>query len=129
MNKYKKFVETLVEKSSHAERTSIIDGWEVVNTIHGVEREGERYNGGVDALDYEEYFRRVIKKLNSFTKKKSGEYLFRSVGMNFSRVLNIDFSKPQIRVITTLPKGKSTPRAGTGKVLVEGAEYEEIEVE
>ena len=131
--KYKQLIEkiegvrTSYSTPSHSERTSNIHGWEVVKTSHGHDREQERHGGQLPG-GHEEFIKKVIEKNKSFRNPKSGEYMYHSAKHNQAAVLNVDHEKKQLRVITVLPKGKTFPKPGTKKIMVEslGKEYDVI---
>lgn len=115
---------TLVEYiDDHKSRTSTINGWEVVRTKHGVEREHERHGGDLPG-GHHDFMHKVTKKIDSVKTPKSGEYMYHSMKHNQAAVLNVDHEKKQLRVITVLPHGKSIPKPGTRKVMIEGVEQD-----
>lgn len=106
---------------------STVDGWEIVKSGHGSDREGERNAGGiVDNLTV-----RVVKRLNQLVMKitRSGEYLFFSKSLNRGAVFNVDIAAKQLRIVTVLPAGKAFAKPGTKQVIIEGVQYEVIEID
>ena len=112
--------------NDHKSRTDTIHGWEVVKTKHGHEREHERHGGELPG-GHHEFMHKVIKKISGVKNPRSGEFMYHSAKHNQAAVLNVDHEKKQLRVITVLPKGKSTPKPGTQKFMIEGVE-QDIEV-
>jgi hypothetical protein len=106
---------------------STVDGWELIKSGHGGDREGERNAGGV--LD--ELTTRIIKRLNQIVMKitRSGEYLFFSKSLNRGAVCNVDTAAKQLRIVTVLPAGKDFAKPGTKQVIIEGVQYEMIEID
>lgn len=123
-----RFSEYLNERSDHNNRVRVISGWTVVMTLHGVDRDKERMNT-LDDDKWNSFFERVVKKINGFKIANSGEYLYSSIGLKINTVLNVDVEKKQLRVITVLPPDRAIPRPGTKKILVEGIEYEYVELD
>ena len=122
------FSQFLNERSDHNNRIRVIAGWNVVMTLHGVDRDKERMNT-LDDDKWNTFFERVVKKIEGFKVASSGEYLYSSIGLKINSVLNVDVEKKQLRVITVLPPNRAIPKPGTKKILVEGVEYIMIEIE
>lgn len=97
-------------------------------TLHGVDRDKERMNT-LDDDKWNTFFERVIKKVEGFKVATSGEYLYSSIGLKINTVLNVDVEKKQLRVITVLPPDRAIPKPGTKKILIEGIEYEYVELD
>ena len=106
---------------------STMDGWEIVKSGHGNDRESERNASGV--IDH--LIARVVKRLNQIVMKitRSGEYLFFSKGLNRGAVFNVDTVAKQLRIVTVLPPGKDIAKPGTKQVIIEGVTYEMIEID
>jgi hypothetical protein len=106
---------------------STVDGWELIKSGHGGDREGERNAGGI----VDELTTRVIKRLNQIVMKitRSGEYLFFSKSLNRGAVFNVDTAAKQLRIVTVLPAGKDFAKPGTKQVIIEGVQYEVIELD
>lgn len=101
---FRSICESLLEMS-HQERTRTLDGWEVINTNHGVERDIERFNARVpNGLDL--ILKRTIKKVEGLKNAREAETRVKSMSMDQSVVLNVDPVKKQLRIITILPRGK-----------------------
>lgn len=109
--------------NDHESRTDTIHGWSVVKTKHGQEREHERHGGELPG-GHHEFMHKVIKKISGVKNPRSGEFMYHSMKHNQAAVLNVDHEKKQLRVITVLPKGKSTPKHGTQKFMIEGVEQD-----
>lgn len=118
-----KFQSLLEYINDHKARTDTIHGWEVVKTKHGQEREHERHGGELPG-GHHEFMHKVIKKISGVKNPRSGEFMYHSAKHNQAAVLNVDHEKKQLRVITVLPKGKTIPKPGTQKFMVEGVEQE-----
>ena len=122
------FSQYLNERSDHNNRIRVIAGWNVVMTLHGVDRDKERMNT-LDDDKWNTFFERVIKKVEGFKVATSGEYLYSSMGLKINAVLNVDVEKKQLRVNTVLPPNRAITKPGTKKILIEGVEYIMIEIE
>jgi hypothetical protein len=107
--------------NDHKDRTDTIHGWSVVKTKHGLEREHERHGGELPG-GHHEFMHKVIKKISGVKNPRSGEFMYHSMKHNQAAVLNVDHEKKQLRVITVLPKGRTVPKAGTQKFMIEGVE-------
>jgi hypothetical protein len=118
-----KFQSLLEYINDHKSRTDTIHGWEVVKTKHGQDRENERHAGELPG-GHHEFMHKVIKKISGVKNPRSGEFMYHSAKHNQAAVLNVDHEKKQLRVITVLPKGRTTPKPGTQKFMVEGVEQE-----
>lgn len=125
----------LVEHNDHIhgtearpnDRVDMIDGWEIIERYHSLVRNDQRSANDVIG----ELLVRVIKRLNMIVNRitKPGEYLFFSNGLNRAIVCDVNPSTKRIRVITTLPPGKEFATPGTKKVIIEGVQYDIIEIE
>ncbi len=62
-------------------------------------------------------------------KYKSGDYVIFSKSLEQGYVIEYSTLQKLINIITCLPKGKSTPKEGTRKLVVEGVEMELIIIE
>jgi len=118
-----KFQSLLEYINDHKSRTDTIHGWEVVKTKHGQDRENERHAGELPG-GHHEFMHKVIKKISGVKNPRSGEFMYHSAKHNQAAVLNVDHEKKQLRVITVLPKGRTMPKPGTQKFMVEGVEQE-----
>lgn len=94
----------------------------IIDTKHSTERAFERLSLTTD--DVKTIFKRMIEK-HTKTEKPSGEYLYYS--KQFRQGFVIDY-RPDKRgkykgnhfvIITVLPTGKSNPKPGTEKVMIE----------
>lgn len=116
-------VAQLDERSTHSSRTQYVNGWEVVLTTHGQERDGERTGSSFESRHaaWDLFLTRVIAKIERIdpARRKAGEYLFTSRSANQSVIFNVDPTVNQLRVITILPPGRHMPKPGTPKVLIE----------
>ena len=121
-----KFSQLLEYINDHKDRTETINGWEVVKTKHGSDRAHERHNGELPG-GHHDFMHKVIKKVSGVKNPRSGEFMYHSAKHNQAAVLNVDHVNKQLRVITVLPKGKSIPKPGTQKFMIEGLVHD-IEV-
>lgn len=110
----------------HAD-VSTVDGWEVVKSGHGLQRNTER---GAEAI-IDDLIARIIKRLKSPVQRitRTAEYIFFSKSLNRGAICNVDFTIPQLRIITILPPGKDYGNPGTRPVIIEGVQYEMIEID
>ena len=79
----------LDERRSHSERSYKEGEWEIVRTDHAEDRESERLNNSFPG-GFEQYVRKIIAKVSSWTKKKDGEYLFYSQSAKQGAIINLD---------------------------------------
>ena len=100
--------------------------WQVVNTKHGQERVGSR-TADVSSQDWEKFHDRVVDKIYG-RNVQDGEHLFHHPKSNIAAVVNVDRAKKQLRYITVLPHGKSTPRQGTKKFVMEHLILEQVNI-
>lgn len=130
----KTFQELLEFVKSHTSRSTMIGDTEVVHTTHGEERNNER-TSHMTPEKWKSFHERVIKKSDQYSRMlPDGEHevLFHSPSMDHAAVYNVKKSggkTKQIRVITTLPKGKSRPKDGTKKIVVEQREMMYIDLD
>jgi hypothetical protein len=104
-----------------------VDGWQVVKSGHGLERNVERSaEQQIDGL-----IARIIKRLKSPLQRitRSGVYMFFSKGLNRGAICNVDTAAPQLRIVTILDPGRDYARPDTKRVFIEGVQYEIIEIE
>lgn len=95
------------------------DKW-VFKTKHALDRIKERLKG--DVIDkLKTLFKNAIDKAVSV-----GEYLFYSKSLDQGFIGSVD-NRGNITAITVLPPGKSFPKDGTDKIIVEDKEYQIIE--
>lgn len=94
----------------------------IIDTKHSTERAFDRLNLSTD--DVKTIFKRMIEK-HEKSKKPSGEYLYYS--KQFRQGFVVDY-RPDKRgkypgnhfvIITVLPSGRSNPKPGTEKVMIE----------
>jgi hypothetical protein len=129
------FKEYLLEFVGHSNRTTTINGVPVTHTNHGADRNSER-TPHMTEDKWKTFHERVIAKADKCTRDlPHGEHeiLFHSPSMDHAAVYNISKNKDGkttgARVITTLPKGKSRPKEGTKKFMVESIGYEIMVIE
>jgi hypothetical protein len=105
-----------------------IDGWEIIKRHHSLIR-GDQRNVADDIID--DLLTRVVKRLNMIVNRitKPGEYLLFSSGLNRGIVCDVNPPNKKIRVMTTLPAGHDFALAGTKKLIIEGVQYEVIEID
>jgi hypothetical protein len=104
-----------------------VDGWQVVKSGHGLERNVER--SAEHQID--ELITRIVKRLKSPLQRitRSGLYMFFSKGLNRGAICNIDFAAPQLRIVTILDPGHDWARPDTKKVFIEGVAPILIEID
>lgn len=71
----------------------------------------------------------VNKAHDSLIKKPEGHYIVYSKQHQQGLVIHHEAkTKGKMDIMTALPKGKSVPRPGTSRVVVEGVEYQNMEI-
>lgn len=116
-----KFQNLLEYINDHKARTQHLHGWEVVHSKHGKYDHLERHGGELPGGDHE-FVGKVVKKIAGLKNPRSGEFMYHSKKHDQAALMNVDHEKKQLRVITVLPKGRSHPRPGTQKIMMEGVE-------
>ena len=108
-------------------KNMFINGFNIRAGIHAAAQAYER----VKDFTTEHWKKFFTKVIDTIVKRSlnSGEYLFFSRSMNQGSVLAYNKERRTINLITTLPKGRSNPKPGTDKVLVESIEYQVIEID
>jgi hypothetical protein len=99
-----------------------INGWLFKATIHAAAQEYDRRPDMLEA-DWKDFHKRVYDKIEKM-KPIDGEFIFFSKKWQQAYVASVDFSKKIVRVITVLPKGRSNPKPGTIRMIIEGTEYD-----
>ena len=116
-----KFQNLLEYINDHKARTQHLHGWEVVHSKHGKYDHLERHGGELPGGDHE-FVGKVVKKIAGLKNPRSGEFMYHSKKHDQAALMNVDHENKQLRVITVLPKGRSYPRPGTQKIMMEGVE-------
>jgi hypothetical protein len=95
----------------------------ILNTKHGIERIIQRSRLSIQELKF--LFKNAIEKFTKLKAKAGAEFLFysKSLKQGFISVVERDGN---LKLITFLPRGKSFPKPGTKKMVIEGVEYENI---
>lgn len=114
--------------NSHLSRTRTINGWTLINTVHGVER-GTTADRYLSDADLTTIIQNTIKRISVFKEQKNGEYMFKSKSIGRSVVLDVNFDVKRFRIITILEKNKDIPKVGTPKIFVESTGYIAIDIE
>lgn len=131
----KTFKELLEFVQNHTGRVTKVGNVEVVNTKHGVERHDQR-TSDFSEHDWNHFHTKAIAALDKRTRdfpNGDHEVMVHSPKQNHAVVYNVkkdkDAKTTQLRVISVMPKGKSNPKQGTKKVMVESREIPVIEIE
>lgn len=121
-----------ISKISSFHNRFVHQGWNFLPTIHASARAFIRVPE-YEAEDWFKLHKNVVAKINSLaTTIKAGSYVFYSKSMNQAYVAAVDPDKKLIKIITVLPKGKSSPAGGdqtrgkTVRMIVEGVVVEKI---
>lgn len=94
--------------------------WKFKATIHAAAQEFDRRPDMTES-DWKDFHRRVYDKLEKM-KPIDGEFIFFSKKYQQAYVAAVDFESKSVRVITVLPKGRSNPKPGTVRMIIEGVE-------
>jgi len=129
----KKFSEFIAEDKEKERKQSFIstlknlfvNGFSIRASIHAASQAFERAKH-MTKERWREFFEKVTSKIKQL-KLKDGDYLFYSRKAKQGSVLNLD--KDKISLITTLPRGKSFPKPGTERMMMEEKEYTIIEID
>lgn len=97
-------------------------GWKFAATIHAAAQEFDR-RPDMDEENWKDFHRRVYDKIQKM-KPINGEFIFFSKKYQQGYVAAVDFEINSVRVITVLPKGKSRPKPGTIRMIIEGKTYD-----
>ncbi|MDX1532665.1 MAG: hypothetical protein R3230_00505 [Nitrosopumilaceae archaeon] len=102
-----------------------VNGWLFKATIHAAAQE---YDRRPDMLqkDWKDFHNKVYDKVVKM-KPIDGEFIFFSKSWNQAYVATVDFTKMIVKVITVLPKGRSNPKPGTVRMIIEGVEYTDLQ--
>lgn len=97
----------------------------IINTKHGMERIMQRSKLTIAQIKL--LFKRAIEKFINMQATVGQEFLFysNSLKQGFVSVVGKDGN---LKLITFLPPGKSFPKDGTKKMVIEGKEYEDITI-
>lgn len=97
-------------------------GWTFEPTIHAAAQSYDR-RPDLEVNDWKKMHRNVLFGLKSSggAKVADGEYLFFSKSADQAYVAAVNSRQKQIRIVTVLPKGRSFPKPGTDKMIVEVA--------
>lgn len=95
-----------------------VDGWTMTPMSHAAAQAKDRW--GVPDSDWTEFLKRIVKKLESFTKKWQGdkEVEFKSNKLKLRATMNVNFDQYNIRPITVLSQEMRT-KEGTTVVRTE----------
>lgn len=99
-----------------------LDDWSFEATIHAAAQEYER-RPDMTEEDWKDFHSRVYDKIKTM-KPLGGEFIFFSKKYQQAYVAAVDFNNATVRVITVLPKGRSNPKPGTIRMIIEGKQYE-----
>jgi hypothetical protein len=77
--------------------------------------------------DVQYFLQKIRSKLASLDPK--GEYLFYSNKLKQGVIAAWDAIKAKVKLITFLPKGRSNPKPGTEKIMIESIEYTIVEID
>jgi hypothetical protein len=96
--------------------------WSFQATIHAAAQEYDRRPDMLEA-DWKDFHKRVYDKLVKM-KPINGEFIFFSKKFQQAYVAAVDFQTNSVRIITVLPKGRSNPKPGTIRMIIEGKQYD-----
>jgi len=104
-----------------------LNGWQIILTGHGSDRESLRHA----EPELDELIERTIARLTQLINRitRPGEYLFFSKSLRRGIVCNVDTGAKQLRITTVLPTGRDFAKEGTRQVIIEGVQYEIIEID
>lgn len=100
--------------------------WEFEATVHAAAQEFDR-RPDMKESDWKDFHKKVYDKLETM-QKKNGEFIFFSKKYQQAYVAAVNFNNNSVRVITILPKGRSNPKPGTVRFIIEGKVYTDLEV-
>lgn len=106
-------------------------GWLIIPTIHAAAQSVDR-RAEFELSDWKLLHGKAINALEDKKKKKNGDYLFYSRSQRQGYVVNVNYGRKRMRIITVLPVGRKNPKPGTTQMIIEGREItilEEIEVD
>lgn len=98
----------------------------ILNTKHGLERILQRSKLKIDQL--KQLFRKAIEKVNTMKTDVGQTFLFYSKSLNQGFISAVG-EQGNLNLITFLPPGRSFPKPGTQKVVIESLEGEQLEFE
>lgn len=98
----------------------------ILNAAHGLERIIQRMKLSIDQLKL--LFKTAIEKFDKMSTEVGQEILFYSKSLNQGFVSVVD-NGGNLKLITFLPPGRSNPKPGTEKIVVESLEGEEMTFE
>lgn len=98
-----------------------IHGWVIMISIHAAAQAYDR-RPGFELDDWKKLHTNIVNKIQKFPSFKPGEYIFFSNSLQQAYVCKVDSDRKTITIITVLPRGRSNPKPGTQKMLVEGVE-------
>lgn len=96
-------------------------GWKFQSSVHAAAQAYDR-RPDFELDDWKRMHRNVMHGLKS-VKALDGEYLFFSKSADQAYIAAVNAKQKLIKIVTVLPKGKSFPKPGTDKLIVEGVEY------
>ena len=95
-----------------------VNGWEFQSVVHAAARAYTR-RPDMDIDAWKKMHRTVVEWLRDNKPANNSEYLFFSKSADQSYIVAINTKRRIAKIVTVLPKGKSFPKAGTEKVIVE----------
>lgn len=105
-------------KKSPINKPYKVNGWEIQSVVHAAARAYTR-RPDMDIDAWKKMHRTVVEWLRDNKPANNSEYLFFSKSADQSYIVAINTKRRIAKIVTVLPKGKSFPKAGTEKVIVE----------
>ena len=93
-------------------------GWQFIPTVHQAAQAFDRCPK-MDEDKWKDFHQKVFDKLKTL-KPIDGEFIFFSKKYQQAYVAAVDFQKKTVRIITVLPPGRSNPKPGTVRMIIEG---------
>lgn len=123
--------ELQLSKSSSFHNRYVNRNWTFIPTVHASARAYTRIPE-FEAEDWFKMHRSVVDKFDSLSSPiRDGVYVFYSKSMNQAYVAAVDAGARRVKIITVLPRGKSSPKGGnqktkTVRMIIEGVVVEDI---
>lgn len=117
-----------VAKQSPIFRKTQFQGWSFDVTIHAAAQAYDR-RPEFEFDDWKKLHRNALMGLMKGKDAKSGDYIFHSKSLDQAYVAAVDVRRKTFKIVTVLPKGRSNPKPGTERMMVEGVEIEAVFIE
>lgn len=117
-----------VAKQSPIFQKTQYQGWSFDVSVHAAAQAYDR-RPEFEFDDWKKLHRNALMGLMKTSGAKSGDYIFHSKSLDQAYVAAVDTRRKTFRIITVLPKGRSNPKPGTERLMVEGVEIDAVFVE